>query len=57
MLTVSGLPAERVVAVLTGGGVPFAEVTSHRASLEEAYLELTDGVAEYRNAAAREVVR
>src|SRR6516162_4208908 len=42
MLTVSGLPAERVVAVLTGGGVPFAEVTSHRASLEEAYLELTD---------------
>jgi len=47
----------RVVAVLTGGGVPFAEVTSHRASLEEAYLELTDGVAEYRNAAAREVVR
>ena len=57
MLTVSGLPAERVVAVLAGGGVPFAEVTSHRASLEEAYLELTDGVAEYRNAAAREVVR
>jgi ABC-2 type transport system ATP-binding protein len=57
MLTVSGLPAERVVAVLTGGGVPFAEVTVHRSSLEEAYLELTDGAAEYRAAAAREVVR
>jgi ABC-2 type transport system ATP-binding protein len=46
-----------VVAVLTGGGVPFAEVTSHRASLEEAYLELTDGVAEYRAATAKEVAR
>jgi ABC-2 type transport system ATP-binding protein len=57
MLTVSGLPAEQVVAVLTGGGVPFAEVTSHRASLEEAYLELTDGVAEYRAATAKEVAR
>jgi ABC-2 type transport system ATP-binding protein len=57
MLTVSGLPAEQVVAVLTGGGVPFAEVTSHRASLEEAYLELTDGVAEYRAAPAKEVAR
>jgi ABC-2 type transport system ATP-binding protein len=47
-LTVSGLLAEQVVAVLTGGGVPFAEVTAHRASLEQAYLELTAGVAEYR---------
>jgi ABC-2 type transport system ATP-binding protein len=56
-LTVSGLPAEQVVAVLTGGGVPFAEVTSHQSSLEEAYLELTHGVAEYRAATANEVVR
>jgi ABC-2 type transport system ATP-binding protein len=56
-LTVSGLPAEQVVAVLTGGGVPFAEVTSHRSSLEEAYLELTHGVAEYRAATVKEVAR
>ena len=56
-LTVSGLPAEQVVAVLTGGGVPFAEVTSHQSSLEEAYLELTHGVAEYRAATANEVAR
>ena len=56
-LTVSGLPAEQVVAVLTGGGVPFAEVTSHRSSLEEAYLELTHDVAEYRAATAKEVAR
>jgi len=56
MLTVSGLPAEQVVAALTGGGVPFAEVTSHRSSLEQAYLELTEGAAEYR-AAAKEAAR
>jgi len=55
-LTVSGLPAEQVIAVLTGGGVPFAGVTAHRASLEEAYLELTHGVAEYRAPTAGEVV-
>jgi ABC-2 type transport system ATP-binding protein len=57
MLTVSGLPAEQVVAALTSGGVPFAEVTSHRSTLEEAYLELTEGAAEYRAAAAKEVAR
>jgi ABC-2 type transport system ATP-binding protein len=55
-LTVSGLPAEQVVAVLTGGGVPFAGVTEHRASLEQAYLELTSRAAEYRAPTAREVV-
>jgi ABC-2 type transport system ATP-binding protein len=56
-LTVSGLPAERVVAVLSGSGVAFSEVTAHRASLEEAYLELTRSAAEYRAAAAGEVAR
>ena len=57
MLTVSGLPAEQVVAALTGGSVPFAEVTSHRSSLEQAYLELTEGATEYRAAAAKEAAR
>ncbi len=47
-LTVSGLPAERIVAVLSGSGVPFSEVSAHRATLEEAYMELTRDVAEYR---------
>ena len=56
-LTVSGLPAERVVAVLSGSGVAFSEVTAHRASLEEAYLEVTRGAAEYRAAAAGDVAR
>jgi ABC-2 type transport system ATP-binding protein len=56
-LMVSGLPAERVVAVLSGSGVVFSEVAAHRASLEDAYLELTAGAVEYRAAAAGEVAR
>ena len=56
-LTVSGLPAERVVAVLSGSGVAFSEVAAHRASLEEAYLELTAGAVEYRAGTAGEVAR
>jgi len=47
-LTVSGLPAERIVAVLSGSGVPFSEVSAHRATLEEAYMELTRDAVEYR---------
>ncbi|HYB85606.1 MAG TPA: ATP-binding cassette domain-containing protein [Streptosporangiaceae bacterium] len=56
-LTVSGLPPARVVAVLSEGGVPFSEVAAHRASLEEAYLELTAGAVDYRAPAAEEVAR
>jgi ABC-2 type transport system ATP-binding protein len=47
-LMISGLPAERVVALLTGNSIPFAEVTAHRATLEEAYMELTRDAVEYR---------
>ena len=47
-LTVSGLPAERIVAVLSGSGVPFSEVSAHRATLEEAYMELTRDAVEFR---------
>jgi ABC-2 type transport system ATP-binding protein len=46
-VTVSGLPAERVVAVLNAHGVPFSEVAPHRATLEEAYLELTGDAVEF----------
>ena len=49
-LTVSGLPAERIVAVLSGRGVPFSEVSAHRATLEEAYMELTRDAVEFRAA-------
>jgi ABC-2 type transport system ATP-binding protein len=47
-LTVSGLDSERVVGLLTGSGLPFAEVSAHRATLEEAYMELTREAVEYR---------
>ena len=51
-LTISGLSAERVVAALTQSRVPFAEVSAHRASLEEAYMELTRDAVEFRAAPA-----
>jgi ABC-2 type transport system ATP-binding protein len=47
-LTVSGLPAERIIVLLSGNGVPFSEVAAHRATLEEAYMDLTAGAAEFR---------
>jgi ABC-2 type transport system ATP-binding protein len=46
-LTVTGLPAERIVALLTESGLPFSEVAAHRASLEEAYMELTRDAVEF----------
>ena len=52
-LTVTGLPAERIVASLSGNGVPFSEVSAHRATLEEAYMELTRDAVEFRAAAPR----
>ncbi|MEV6520534.1 ATP-binding cassette domain-containing protein [Longispora sp. NPDC051575] len=47
-LTVSGLTASEVVGALTAGGVPFSEVSAHRATLEDAYLELTRDAVEFR---------
>ena len=46
-LTVDGLPAARVAALLTGAGLAFSEVSSHRASLEEAYMDLTRDSVEF----------
>ncbi len=48
LLTVSGLAAAQVVAALSHGGVPFSEVAAHRASLEQAYLQLTRDAVDYR---------
>jgi ABC-2 type transport system ATP-binding protein len=45
---VTGADAQRIVAVLARSGVPFAEVTSQRATLEDVYLRLTAGESEYR---------
>jgi ABC-2 type transport system ATP-binding protein len=47
-LTVSGLPAERVVALLGESAVPFSEVSAHHATLEEAYMELARDAVEFR---------
>jgi ABC-2 type transport system ATP-binding protein len=51
-LTVSGLTAEQVAALLSAKAVPFSEVSAHHATLEQAYLELTRDAAEYRAADA-----
>ena len=48
LLTISNLPAERVVTVLTSAGIAFTEISAHRASLEEAYMELTRDAVEFR---------
>ncbi len=47
-LTVRGLAAGQVVTALSDGGVPFSEVAAHRASLEQAYLDLTRDATDYR---------
>ena len=54
-LTISGLPAEQVVTVLSHSGVPFSEVSGHRVTLEQAYLDLTRGSVEFRAEPASEV--
>jgi ABC-2 type transport system ATP-binding protein len=45
---VRGMAPERIAAVLSAGRVPFSELAPHRATLEEAYLDLTGGAVEYR---------
>ncbi len=47
-LTVAGLTTERIIALLSESGVPFSEVSAHRATLEEAYMELTRDAVEFR---------
>jgi ABC-2 type transport system ATP-binding protein len=56
-ITVSGLPAERIVAVLGQAGVPFSEVAAHRATLEEAYMDLTRDAVEFRAPSTEEAAR
>jgi ABC-2 type transport system ATP-binding protein len=52
LLTISGLSSERIVELLAASAIPFAEVSAHRASLEEAYMELTRDAVEFRAEAA-----
>jgi ABC-2 type transport system ATP-binding protein len=48
VLRVSSLSSQRVVATLTSHAIPFSEVAAHRATLEQAYMELTRESVEYR---------
>ncbi|MFJ7417014.1 ATP-binding cassette domain-containing protein [Streptomyces uncialis] len=50
-VTVSGLAPDLVVTLLNRAAVPFSEVSAHRATLEEAYLELMRDAVEFRAAA------
>jgi ABC-2 type transport system ATP-binding protein len=54
-LTIAGLTSERVVALLSESATPFAEVSSHLATLEEAYMELTRNQVDYRPVSSDEV--
>jgi ABC-2 type transport system ATP-binding protein len=56
-LIVSGLPADRVVRLLNANAVPFSEVSAHRSTLEDVYLELTRKTVEFRAATPTEVPR
>ncbi len=53
VLTVSDVTGERVAALLTERGLPFSEIRQHRASLEEAYMELTRDAVEFNVPAVR----
>ncbi len=48
VLSISNLSSARVVAALTEHAIPFSEVTANRATLEQAYMELTRDSVEYR---------
>jgi ABC-2 type transport system ATP-binding protein len=48
-ITVRGLSTEHIVGLLTGTGLAFSEVARHRASLEEAYMELTREAVEFNS--------
>jgi ABC-2 type transport system ATP-binding protein len=56
-VSVSGLAARQIVEVLGAARVPFAEVTTQRATLEDVYFQLTSGEAEFRADAGREARR
>ena len=52
-LTVTELAAEDIAAALTAAGVPFSQLSPHRATLEEAYMELTRESVEFGVAQVR----
>lgn len=51
-LKVKGSSSDEVGRLAFAAGLPVLELTNHGASLEEAFLDLTEGSEEYRSAAA-----
>ena len=54
VLEVSGVPAERVAELMAERGLRLHELAPHRASLEDAYMELTRDAVEYAAATDEE---
>jgi ABC-2 type transport system ATP-binding protein len=52
VLTVTNLSSATTISILTSHAIPFSEVTTHRATLEQAYMDLTRESVEYRGAAS-----
>jgi ABC-2 type transport system ATP-binding protein len=46
-VTVTGLLSEQIIKLLNQHDLPFSEVAAHRASLEEAYMDLTRDAVEF----------
>jgi ABC-2 type transport system ATP-binding protein len=57
LLTVSGLAPGQIVMLLGESVVPFSEVSAHRATLEEAYMELTREAVEFQGISVVEPTR
>lgn len=49
-LIATGMPSQDIVKLLGANAVPFSEVTAHRATLEQAYMELTRESVDFRGA-------
>jgi ABC-2 type transport system ATP-binding protein len=56
-LTITGSGAEHVAMLLSRNAVPFSEVSAHRATLEDAYMELTRDAVEFRAATSERATR
>ena len=50
-LAVSGLPAAQIGAVAAAAGITVFELATEQASLEDAFVDLTEDVVEFRAAA------
>jgi ABC-2 type transport system ATP-binding protein len=54
VLEVRGLPAQRIADLMVDGDLRLHELTPHRASLEDAYMELTRDALQYASATNEE---